>query len=134
MFLYSDFPLFQERAFTLLGANQYLPETPTDYLFWTINQESGEAKGTWAYIVINNPRYTKLRFWVDQINLDGHLDLSEGQYLYQIYGMTNRAIATPASPFNVGVANEGVLSLIKGTNPDYTMPSISIPDNIIYYG
>jgi len=86
-----------------------------------------------ADVVTDNARYTKI-----SINTDanqptaGHVLLTEsGQYSYKVWGQNSTTNLDPTDATVVAMIERGTLTVTGETG--YTIPSISIPDNVIYY-
>lgn len=81
----------------------------------------------------DNSRYTKLSVFTNQpLGTAGRVYLTQsGQYTYDVYGQNSSTNLNPTSGDVVALIEEGTLSVSGETG--YAIPSISIPDNIIYY-
>ena len=105
----------------------------TNYLVEFRSLSSEEEFYFIADVVTDNARYTKI-----SINTDanqptaGHILLTEsGQYSYKVWGQNSTTNLDPADATVVALIERGTLTVTGETG--YTIPSISIPDNVIYY-
>jgi hypothetical protein len=105
----------------------------TNYLVEFRSLSSEEEFYFIADVVTDNARYTKI-----SINTDanqptaGHILLTEsGQYSYKVWGQNSTTNLDPTDSRVVAMIERGTLTVTGETG--YTIPSISIPDNVIYY-
>ena len=105
----------------------------TNYLVEFRSLSSEEEFYFIADVVTDNARYTKI-----SINTDadqptaGHILLTEsGQYSYRVWGQNSTTNLDPTNAAVVAMIERGTLTVTGETG--YTIPSISIPDNVIYY-
>jgi len=105
----------------------------TNYLVEFRSLASEEEFYFIADVVTDNARYTKI-----SINTDadqptaGHILLTEsGQYSYRVWGQNSTTNLDPTDATVVAMIERGTLTVTGETG--YTIPSISIPDNVIYY-
>lgn len=129
-----------------------LPNSPTEQFFYLTLQEAKKDFDAFtnylvefrslsseeefyfiADVVTDNARYTKI-----SINTDadqptaGHILLTEsGQYSYKVWGQNSTTNLDPTDSRVVAMIERGTLTVTGETG--YTIPSISIPDNVIYY-
>lgn len=84
-------------------------------------------------VVTDNARYTKLSVFTNQpLATSGRILLTEtGQYSYEVYGQNSTTNLDPDDAVVVGLIERGTLTVTGETG--YDIPSISIPDNVIYY-
>jgi len=108
-------------------------DTFTNYLVEFRSLSSEEEFYFIADVVTDNARYTKI-----SINTDadqptaGHILLTEsGQYSYRVWGQNSTTNLDPTDSRVVAMIERGTLTVTGETG--YTIPSISIPDNVIYY-
>ena len=108
-------------------------DTFTNYLIEFRSLASEEEFYFIADVVTDNARYTKI-----SINTDanqptaGHILLTEsGQYSYRVWGQNSTTNLDPANAKVVAMIERGTLTVTGETG--YTIPSITIPDNVIYY-
>jgi hypothetical protein len=105
----------------------------TNYLVEFRSLSSEEEFYFIADVVTDNARYTKI-----SINTDanqptaGHVLLTEsGQYSYKVWGQNSTTNLDPTDSRVVAMIERGTLTVTGETG--YTIPAISIPDNVIYY-
>lgn len=105
----------------------------TNYLVEFRSLSSEEEFYFIADVVTDNARYTKI-----SINTDadqptaGHILLTEsGQYSYRVWGQNSTTNLDPTDATVVAMIERGTLTVTGETG--YTIPSIPIPDNVIYY-
>ena len=105
----------------------------TNYLVEFRSLSSEEEFYFIADVVTDNARYTKV-----SINTDanqptaGHILLTEsGQYSYKVWGQNSTTNLDPTDSRVVAMIERGTLTVTGETG--YDIPSISIPDNVIYY-
>jgi hypothetical protein len=105
----------------------------TNYLVEFRSLSSEEEFYFIADVVTDNARYTKI-----SINTDanqptaGHVLLTEsGQYSYKVWGQNSTTNLDPTDSTVVAMIERGTLTVTGETG--YDIPSISIPDNVIYY-
>ena len=86
-----------------------------------------------ADVSVDNPRYTEFEMYTNSNTpLTGRILLEEpGQYDYEVYGQNSGTNLDPDAGAVVGLVERGVLS-VPGES-GYDWPTLSIPDNIIYY-
>jgi phenylpropionate dioxygenase-like ring-hydroxylating dioxygenase large terminal subunit len=104
-----------------------------DYLVIFTNVASKDALSMIGNVVTDNARYTKLSVFTNQpLSLSGRILLTEtGQYSYEVYGQNSTNNLDPDDAVVVGLIERGTLTVTGETG--YDIPSISIPDNVIYY-
>lgn len=108
-------------------------EAFTDYLVIFTNVASKDKLTMIGNVDADNARYTKLSVFTNQpLALSGRILLTEtGQYSYEVYGQNSNTNLDPDDEVVVGLIERGTLTVTGETG--YDIPSISIPDNIIYY-
>ena len=105
----------------------------TDYLVIFTNVASKDRLFMIGNVVTDNARYTKLSVFTNQpLATSGRVLLTEsGQYTYAVYGQNSSTNLDPTDASVEGLIERGTLTVTGETG--YTIPSISIPDNVIYY-
>jgi hypothetical protein len=105
----------------------------TDYLVIFTNVASKDRLYMIGNVVADNARYTKLSVFTNQpLSLSGRILLTEsGQYGYEVYGQNSTTNLDPTDASVQGLIERGTLTVTGETG--YDIPSISIPDNVIYY-
>ena len=104
-----------------------------DYLVIFTNVASQDTLSMIGNVVTDNARYTKLSVYTNQpLAISGRILLTEpGQYSYVVYGQNSTTNLDPTDAVVVGLIERGTLTVTGETG--YDIPSISIPDNVIYY-
>jgi len=105
----------------------------TDYLILFQSMASKEKFYFIADVTTDNARYTKISIHTN-VNQPtaGHILLEEsGLYFYKVWGQNSTTNLDPENASVVALIEEGSLNVIGETG--YTIPDITIPDNIIYY-
>ena len=105
----------------------------TDYLVIFTNVASQDTLSMIGNVVTDNARYTKLSVYTNQpLAISGRILLTEtGQYSYVVYGQNSTTNLDPTDAVVAGLIERGTLTVTGETG--YDIPSISIPDNVIYY-
>ena len=103
------------------------------YLVELLNNATREAFYFIADVAVDNERYTKI---IVPTNTDdptaGSILLTEsGLYTYKIWGQNSASNLDPLDAVVVGACEVG--SCKVADESAWTIPSISIPDNVIYY-
>lgn len=108
-------------------------EAFTHYLVIFTSMASKDTYAMVGNVDADNARYTKLSVFTNQpLGTAGRVYLTEsGQYTYKVWGQNSSTNLNPNSASVVGVLEEGTLTVSGETG--YTIPEITIPDNIIYY-
>jgi hypothetical protein len=107
--------------------------TITHYLFAVESLQRDKKYYFVANVQQDNERYTEISISTNaDAGASGNILVTEsGQYSYIIYGQTNGSNLDPTNAVVVGELERG---LITFTGEDaWSMPSIDIPDNIVYY-
>jgi len=107
--------------------------TITNYLFVVQSLQTDAKYYFIANVDTDNARYTEISIStnVDAATSGNILLTDSGQYSYIIYGQTN---ATNLDPTNIVVIGELERGLMTFTGDNaWTTPSISIPNNVVYY-
>ena len=105
----------------------------TDYLVIFTNMASKDTLSMIGNVDADNARYTKLTVFTNEDNATaGKILLTEtGQYSYVVYGQNSTTNLDPTDSSVQGLIERGTLTVTGETG--YDIPSISIPDNVIYY-
>ena len=105
----------------------------TDYLVIFTNVVSKDTFSMIGNVDADNSRYTKLSVYTNEASaLTGKVLLTEtGQYGYEVYGQNSTTNLDPTDASVQGLIERGTLTVTGETG--YDIPSISIPDNVIYY-
>ena len=105
----------------------------TDYLFVLTNQATEEQFACVFNFQYDNERYTQADLPTgndDPVN--GELLITEsGLYTYTIYGQNSDSNLDPDDAAVVGVCEVG--SCKVSDEAAWTIPTVTIPDNVIYY-
>ena len=105
----------------------------THYLIILENMASTDQHAFVGDVEVDNARYTKISVYTNQpLGTASRVLLTEtGLYTYKAYGQNSSTnlVATDASV--VGLLEQGTLNVAGATG--YTIPDITIPDNVIYY-
>ena len=105
----------------------------TQYLMVLKNQATDEEFALILNFSVDNERYTKADLPTstnDPVN--GETLLTEsGLYTYTIYGQTSNENLAPTDASVVGVCEIG--SCKVSDEAAWTIPTVTIPDNVIYY-
>lgn len=108
-------------------------DTFTHYLVIFTSMASKDRLFMIGNVVTDNARYTKLSVFTNQpLASSGRVLLTEsGQYTYAVYGQNSSTNLDPTDASVEGLIERGTLTVTGETG--YTIPTISIPDNVIYY-
>ena len=81
----------------------------------------------------DNPRYTALSIFTNLDDpLNGDILLEEtGQYFYKVWGQNSTTNLDPTDTTVVALIEEGTLDVTGAVG--YNIPTIDVPDNVIYY-
>jgi len=81
----------------------------------------------------DNPRYTALSINTNNDDpLNGDILLEEsGQYFYKVWGQNSTSNLDPTNVAVVALIEEGTLEVTGAIG--YDIPTINVPDNVIYY-
>ena len=107
--------------------------TFTHYLVELVNNATREDFYFIADVAIDNERYTKVIVPTDTDNptAGSILLIESGLYTYKIWGQNSASNLDPLDAVVVGACEVG--SCKVADESAWTIPSISIPDNVIYY-
>lgn len=113
-------------------ARKFLP-TITHYLLVLEEVQSGKKYYVIPAIDTDNDRYSELTFNTNaDSGASGSILLKQsGQYIFSIYGQTNNTNLDPTNVAVQGLMEVGAC-LVVGEDIA-TIPSITIPNNVIYY-
>lgn len=84
-------------------------------------------------VATDNPRYTALSIFTNVDDaLNGDILLEEsGQYFYKVYGQNSTTNLDPEDVSVVALIEQGTLDVAGAVG--YNIPTIDVPDNVIYY-
>ena len=105
----------------------------TNYLVIFTSMASKDTFAMVGNVETDNARYTKLSVYTNQpLGISGRVLLTQsGQYTYDVYGQNSSSNLSASDASVVGLIERGTLTVTGETG--YNIPSISIPDNVIYY-
>ena len=105
----------------------------THYLVIFTSMASQDTFAMVGNVDADNARYTKLSVYTNQpLGTAGRVYLTQsGQYTYDVYGQNSSTNLSPSDASVEGLIERGTLTVTGETG--YDIPSISIPDNVIYY-
>ena len=105
----------------------------TYYLFVLVNQATKEQFACVLNVEYDNERYTQALLPTNNDDpVNGEILLTEsGLYTYTIYGQNSDSNLDPTDASVVGVCEIGPCKV--SDEPAWTIPNVSIPDNVIYY-
>ena len=108
-------------------------DTFTNYLVIFTSMASQDTYAMVGNVATDNARYTKLSVFTNQpLGASGRVLITEsGQYTYDAYGQNSSSNLSASDASVVGLIERGTLTVTGETG--YDIPSISIPDNVIYY-
>ena len=105
----------------------------THYLVIFTSMASHDTYAMVGNVSADNLRYTKLSVLTNQpLGASGRVLLKEsGQYTYEVYGQNSSSNLSPSDASVEGLIERGTLTVTGETA--YNIPTITIPDNFIYY-
>ena len=103
----------------------------TDYLLELTNQATQEKHYAVPVLTYDNERYTQFDLPTNSDTLNAVLITESGLYTYKIWGQNSASNLDPADASVVGICEVG--SCRVSDEPAWTIPAVSIPDNVIYY-
>ena len=105
----------------------------THYLMVLKNNATEEDYALVLSFTIDNERYTQANLATNNDDaVNGSILLTEsGLYTYTIYGQTNGTNLDPTDAVVVGVCEVGACKV--SDEAAWTIPTVTIPDNVIYY-
>lgn len=106
--------------------------TWTNYLIEIQGEMSREKRYFIANVIEDNDRYTKITMNTNANDaLNGDLLITEtGQYWYKVYAQDSDTNLDPSN--SIAEIERGVLH-VQTEQEYYNIPTITLPDNIIYY-
>jgi hypothetical protein len=105
--------------------------TFTNYLIRFTSTATEEEHFAVLSVLVDNERYTKARINTNVDNTNNVLIKDSGLYTYTIWGQNSDSNLDPANAAVVGVCEEGAMKISDAAA--WTIPAVSIPDNVIYY-
>ena len=108
-------------------------DTFTNYLVLFQSMASREDYYFIGNVATENPRYTALSIFTNLTDpLNGNILLEEsGQYFYKVWGQNSTSNRDPTDAVVVALIEEGTLDVTGAVG--YNIPTINVPDNVIYY-
>jgi len=105
----------------------------THYLIILENMASTDKHAFVGDVEVDNARYTKISVYTNQpLGTASRVLLIEtGLYTYKAYGQNSSTNLNANDASVVGLLEQGTLNVAGATG--YTIPDITIPDNVIYY-
>lgn len=103
----------------------------TNYLLELTNQATQEKHYAVPVLTYDNERYTQFDLPTNSDTLNAVLITESGLYTYKIWGQNSATNLDPADASVVGICEVG--SCRVSDEPAWTIPAVSIPDNVIYY-
>ena len=105
----------------------------THYLVELLNNASRETFYFIADVTVDNDRYSKFIVPTDTDDpTAGSILLTQsGLYTYKIWGQNSASNLDPTDASVVGICEVG--SCKVSDEPAWTIPNVTIPDNVIYY-
>lgn len=103
----------------------------TYYLLELTNQATQEKHYAVPVLTYDNERYTQLDLPTNSDTLNAVLITESGLYTYKIWGQNSPTNLDPADASVVGICEVGPCRV--SDEPAWTIPAVSIPDNVIYY-
>ena len=105
----------------------------TNYLVLFQSMASREDYYFIGNVATENPRYTALSIFTNLTDpLNGNILLEEsGQYFYKVWGQNSTNNRDPTDAVVVALIEEGTLDVTGEVG--YNIPTINVPDNVIYY-
>lgn len=84
-------------------------------------------------VATDNARYTALSIFTNVDDaLNGNILLEEsGQYFYKVWGQNSTTNLDPTDATVIALIEEGTLDVTGAVG--YNIPTIDVPDNVIYY-
>lgn len=103
----------------------------TYYLLELTNQATQEKHYAVPVLTYDNERYTQFDLPTNSDTLNAVLITESGLYTYKIWGQNSASNLDPADASVVGICEVGPCRV--SDEPAWTIPAVSIPDNVIYY-
>lgn len=117
---------------TPFEARKFLPKF-NQYLFILKNQATEEEHACILSLLVDNERYTRANLPTNSDDpTNGSIAVKEsGLYTYTIYGQNSLTNLDPNDASVRGVCEIGPCKVID--QEAWTIPTVTIPDNVIYY-
>ena len=103
----------------------------TYYLLELTNQATQEKHYAVPVLTYDNERYTQFDLPTNSDTLNAVLITESGLYTYKIWGQNSPTNLDPADASVVGICEVGPCRV--SDEPAWTIPAVSIPNNVIYY-
>ena len=103
----------------------------THYLLELTNQATSEKHYAIPTLTYDNERYTQFDLPTNADALSSVYITESGLYTYKIWGQNSDTNVDPDDAVVVGICEVG--SAKVSDSPAWTIPTVSIPDNVIYY-
>jgi hypothetical protein len=105
----------------------------TNYLVLFQSMASREDYYFIGDVATDNARYTALSIFTNvEDPTNGNILLEEsGQYFYKVWGQNSTTNLDPTDAVVVALIEEGTLDVTGAVG--YNIPTINVPDNVIYY-
>tara|TARA_R110002033_G_scaffold40057_4_gene80230 strand:- start:576 stop:980 length:405 start_codon:yes stop_codon:yes gene_type:complete len=105
----------------------------TNYLVLFQSMASREDYYFIGDVATDNARYTALSIFTNVDDpTNGNILLEEsGQYFYKVWGQNSTTNLDPTDAVVVALIEEGTLDVTGAVG--YNIPTINVPDNVIYY-
>ena len=101
------------------------------YLLELTNQATQEKHYAVPVLTYDNERYTQFDLPTNSDTVSAVLITESGLYTYKIWGQNSKTNLDPADARVVGICEVGPCRV--SDEPAWTIPAVSIPDNVIYY-
>lgn len=106
--------------------------TYTHYLFKLVHRMSQEDFYFVGYVMTDNPRYTKIDVATNATTTNNVLLTKSGDYDYFVYVQNSSTNKDPLNAAVVAMVEQGTLR-VPGAGI-VSLPTISLDDNVIFYG
>ena len=103
----------------------------TNYLLELTNEATEEKHYAVPVFSYDNERYTQFDLPTNSDTLNAVLIIESGLYTYKIWGQNSSTNLDPTDASVVGICEVG--SCKVSDEPAWTIPAVTIPDNVIYY-
>jgi hypothetical protein len=103
----------------------------THYLLQLTNEATDEKHYAVPVLTYDNERYTQFDLPTNSDTLNAVLITESGLYTYKIWGQNSSTNLDPTDASVVGICEVG--SCKVSDEPAWTIPAVTIPDNVIYY-
>jgi hypothetical protein len=115
---------------TPFESRKFLPSF-THYLLELTNQATQEKHYAVPVLSYDNERYTQFELDTNADTTNSVLITESGLFTYKIWGQNSATNLDPTDASVVGVCEIGPCKV--SDEPAWTIPNVSIPDNVIYY-